>query len=196
MLNEAAQDTTTTTPTTTTNPTTTPKPATSSTVDEFREILRMELDNVKAILAAEVSCLTHAAAADDDDEYDDDSGALTQVSAQETKIDVVLDSGSVTSVIHPKDLPRTVAIVPNIGGRHFKGAGIAGHHIETTALPKRPCVPRRTLLRLPVSGLRPTCTDRYTQLSRSPALSNSPRLTYCFALVRQLSYQPARLTEF
>ena len=43
----------------TTNPTTTPKPATSSTVDELKEILRMELDNVKAILAAEVSCLTH-----------------------------------------------------------------------------------------------------------------------------------------
>ena len=88
----------------------------------------MELDNVKAILAAEVSCFTHAD--EDDDKYDDDSGALTQVSAQETKIDVVLDSGSVTSVIHPKDLSRTVAIVLNIGGRHFKGAGTAGHHIE------------------------------------------------------------------
>ena len=41
---------------------------------------------------------------------------------------MVLDS--VTSVIHPKDLPSTVAIVPNIGFRHFEGAGTAGHHNE------------------------------------------------------------------
>ena len=94
--------------------------------------MRLELDNVKAILAAEVSCLIHADDDDnyDDDEYDDDAGALMQVSAEVTKIGVVLDSGSVTSVIHPTDLPRTVTIVPNVGGRHFKGAGTAGHHIE------------------------------------------------------------------
>ena len=90
-------------------------------------MLKLELSNVKAMLAAEVSCLTHA---DDDDEYDDNAGALMQVSAEVTQIAVVLDSGSVTSVIHPKDLPRTVAIVPNVNGRHFKGAGTAGHHIE------------------------------------------------------------------
>ena len=108
---------------------TTPKPAT--TVDEFKELLKLELDNVKAILAAEVSCLTHADDDDDDyDDYDDNAGALMQVSAEATKIAVVLDSGSVTSVIHPKDLPKTVTIVPNVNGRHFKGAGTAGHHIE------------------------------------------------------------------
>ena len=69
-----------------------------------------------------------------------------QVSAESTQIGVVLDSGSVTNVIHPKDLQRTVTIVPNVGGRHFKGAGTAGHRIENygtakTALRASPDAP-------------------------------------------------------
>ena len=93
----------------------------------------MELDNFKFILAAEVSCRTHANDNYEDDEYEDDAGALMQVSAEVTRIGVVLDSGSGTSVIHPK---QSVTIVPNVGGRHVKGAGAAGHHMENYGMAK------------------------------------------------------------
>ena len=53
-----------------------------------------------------------------------------------TKIGVVLDNSSVTSVIHPKDLLRTVTIVPNTGERNFKRAGTSGHHIENNGTAK------------------------------------------------------------
>ena len=80
---------------------------TESGDDDDNIDLKMELDNTQATLASEVSCLTHADDNHDDDEYDDDAGALMQVSAEVTRIGVVLDSGAVTSVIHPKDLPKT-----------------------------------------------------------------------------------------
>ena len=90
-----------------------------SIVEEFKGLLRVEMENAKVILAAAVSYLTHSDS-NDDDEYDD-AGALMQFSADVTKIGVVLDSSFATNVIHPKDLPRTATIVLNIGGRHFKG---------------------------------------------------------------------------
>ena len=151
----------------------------------FGELLKMELDNVEAIFAAEVSCLTHADFKDDNDEYDNDAGALMQVSDEVTKIGVVLDSGSVTSDIHPKELPRTMTIVPNIGGRHFKGGGTAGHYNENCG---RPCVPHQTRFPSPASGPQPTSIGHYTQWKRSPAPLSSVRPRYCSARARLSLY--------
>ena len=52
----------------------TPRRLPSYTHDKtgFNDLLEMELDNFKAILAAEVSCLTRSGDNNDDDEYDDD----------------------------------------------------------------------------------------------------------------------------
>ena len=60
----------------------TPGPLLNCACDKagFNEMLKMELDNVKAILAADVYCLM-LADYKDDDEFDEDAGALMQVSA-------------------------------------------------------------------------------------------------------------------
>ena len=51
-----------------------------SIVEEFKELLRVEMESAKVILAAAVSYLTHSDS-NDDDEYDD-AGALMEVSAE------------------------------------------------------------------------------------------------------------------
>ena len=53
---------------------------------------------------------------------EEEGGEINAV-RETTNVRVAMDLGAVKSVIHPEALPSGVAIIPNVSGKYFSGAG-------------------------------------------------------------------------
>ncbi len=85
----------------------------------FEESLAAELEDLQEALREDEDALDHVAFIDHEDDMDDCVNSV----AQEVKVRVAMDSGSVDNVTNPDTIPGDTVITPNRTGNNFAGAG-------------------------------------------------------------------------
>ena len=85
----------------------------------FEESLAAGLEDLQEALREDEDALDHVAFIDHEDDMDDCVNSV----AQEVKVRVAIDSGSVDNVTNPDTIPGDTVITPNRSGNNFVGAG-------------------------------------------------------------------------